>query len=786
MNEFWQITLMSPPYSELTYERPAHFPVPVEGMLPGLRILVPLGNSLRVGVLSKESTADLPESVVVKPMLWPLERKPAIDPDYMDMASTLASRQMVPLGKILESVLPCGLRSSALTFSVDHPGFPKLISPKAIKQMKSSQLAELAASWRKERMAVRVSPCRNENESFYSLVSDPPWPVRPNARKQIGVLEYLLENGPQSSTFLNKAVGHGASQVAAKLAAGGLLQVGPSPNDDPEPDERGDCLHVLDGLTPTAEQEQALAVLLDKYDAKGGTALVHGVTGSGKTYLYLRMARHCLESGRSAILLAPEVALAGRLWKTVCSAFPNEKKYFHHGYQSQKKRETTFMELAGRSEPAIVVGTRSTLFLPVRNTGLIVVDEEHDESFKQEERLSYQAKEVAYFRIRKSGGLLLLGSATPDVKTFHATEQGAIPKVTLLNRIGESRLPHVELVDLAENLDPQTAFAEKAVQDLKDVVEAGEQAIIMLNRRGYAPLMYCLDCGEVVRCSECKVGMTYHKGREKLVCHYCGQSHSYPLLCAGCGGSNFLPMGEGTEKLEEELNKILPRETGILRLDRDSTRRPERMEQILEDFSCGKAQVLVGTQMLSKGHHFPGVTLVIVANGDLGLNLPDYRSAERSFQLLLQVSGRAGRGEKPGRVLIQTRNPAHPFWANVLKGDYDKFFFEEVAKRQRYGYPPFVKLGLIRLSHPAGCRESRETVASLGRDLRRKVAGKEMAVLGPAPAPLNMLKGRERYNCMIKSQDWSAIRSLFAGLKKSLPPKSRIRASLDLDPVSML
>ncbi len=771
----------------MTYERPEHFPVPPDKMQPGLRVLVPLGNSLRVGILSGRSTERLPESVVVKPMLWPLESNPALSPDYIEMAETLASRQMSPLGRILEAILPCGLRSTALTFSVDDPDIPKIISPKALRKMPVQELAALSAVWRDGRMKVRVCPCGDGEDSFFSLASDPPWRVRPNAKRQINVLEHLLENGPQTPGALNKILGQGASQVAVRLASAGLLLSGPGPNDGSDIDQVDIGENVLDGLTPTEEQEQALAVLMEKFDSeKGDTILVHGVTGSGKTYIYLRMVRRCLESGRSAVLLAPEVALAGRLWKSVSAAFPEETKYFYHGYQSRKKRESTFLDISAGDAPAIVVGTRSALFLPVRDMGLAVLDEEHDESFKQEERLSYQAKEVAYFRIQKSGGLLLLGSATPDVKTYHAAGLGVIPKVTLLERIGESRLPSMELVDMTGNNDPETPFAEKTVQELKAVIKAGEQAVIMLNRRGYAPLMYCLDCGEVVRCSECKVGMTYHKGREMLVCHYCGQSHNYPMLCSGCGGANFLPMGEGTEKLEEQLNKILPHDAGVLRLDRDSTRRHERMDQILDDFASGKAQVLVGTQMLSKGHHFPNVTLVIVANGDLGLNLPDYRSSERSFQLLLQVSGRAGRGDKPGKVLIQTKNPHHPFWGNVLDGDYVKFFNEEVEKRQRYGYPPFVKLGLIRISFPAGWPEGQSVLSILGGHMRKTASSLGVTVLGPAPAPLNRLKGRERFNCLVKAGDWKDVRTLFSSLRQTLPGNSKLRLSLDLDPVNML
>jgi len=275
----------------------------------------------------------------------------------------------------------------------------------------------------------------------------------------------------------------------------------------------------------------------------------------------------------------------------------------------------------------------------------------------------------------------VLGSATPDVKTFQAAKSGAIPVSTLRERVGNAMLPEVELVDISTLNDANKPLAPRTEEALKETVERGDQAIVMLNRRGYAPLMYCLDCTETVRCPECEVGMTYHKGRERVICHYCGTSYAYPLLCAKCGGSNFIPMGEGTERLEEYIDGILPEGTRVLRLDRDATRRQERLEEILGAFGKGEAQVLVGTQMISKGHHFPKVTLVVVSDGDLGLNLPDYRSGERTFQLLVQVAGRAGRGESPGKVFIQTRNPKHPIWNEVLSGDYQAFFEREIGRR---------------------------------------------------------------------------------------------------------
>jgi primosomal protein N' (replication factor Y) len=416
----------------------------------------------------------------------------------------------------------------------------------------------------------------------------------------------------------------------------------------------------------------------------------------------------------------------------------------------------------------------------------VVLDEEHDESYKQEERLPYHAKELAFTRVHSSGGLLVLGSATPDVKTFNAAERGQLPRVTLARRVGCRPMPEVRLVDITGVKNADEPFAPESLAAIRATLEAGEQVIVMLNRRGYAPVMYCMSCEEVPKCPDCQVGLTYHKQRERLVCHYCGFSHPYPIPCAKCGGVQFVPMGDGTERLEEYFAKTLGHEVSVLRMDRDSARRQERLDEILRRFGAGEAQVLVGTQMLSKGHHFPGVTLVVVANADMGLNLPDYRAAERTFQLLVQVSGRAGRGEKPGSVLIQTRNPAHPFWHFVLGADYAGFYEREIASRQRYRYPPFSRLALLRLSCPAEAEHQGQMLAAFGKALREAARPLGVDVLGPAPAPLSQLKGRRRFNCLLKCADWQPIRALFAALSRSGAAPEAFRLELDLDPVNML
>jgi primosomal protein N' (replication factor Y) len=431
------------------------------------------------------------------------------------------------------------------------------------------------------------------------------------------------------------------------------------------------------------------------------------------------------------------------------------------------------------------VGTRSALFLPLDNIGLFILDEEHDASFKQDEGFPYQAKEVAWYRAGQEKALLLLGSATPDIKTFHAAREGKIPVHRLTERAGGAALPAVTFLPMPRDRAGRGLLVPESAEALFQAAQRGDQAVILLNRRGYAPLMYCLSCGSAARCPQCDIALTYHKGRERLLCHYCGFSAPFPSPCSACGGLRFLPMGQGTEKLEEDLAALLPPGAGVLRLDRDSARRPGRMEEILAAFARKEAAVLVGTQMLSKGHHFPDVTLVIVADADLGLNLPDYRAAERTFQLLLQSAGRSGRGERPGAVLIQTRDPSHYCWQFVRSADYEGFFSRELALRERRGYPPFVRLALLRISFPLDRPGEAENIAAMGAALRPQAREMGITLLGPAPAPLSLLKGRRRFHCLLKGQDWNALRALYASALKAAR-RTRLRLSLDLDPVSML
>ena len=812
------VALCSPPYATLSYLTPEEFP----GFRweAGMRVAVPLGNgairagviiavdsesgdSARSGFFSGQHSIQANGEITLRPLTWPMEKTPLLPVDYMDTVAQLAARQYSSPGRILGTLLPQGLRITARIrlrqYLPDLNGKgrrPRLLALRDIPALPPAEKAELARDFMDGRAEMLMLAEDAAEGELCSLACDPPWPLRPNAVRQREVLDWLLRNGTVPRRKLRESLPDSAAALTS-LVKNKLVELRPC--DAEEEAEPGEEL-LPPPEPPFALNEEQQAALngfgkamdaLAEGEDRPSPHLLFGVTGSGKTAVYLELAHACLLRGRSALILAPEVAIALKLRRDASERFPGTPIFFYHGYQSQQQRERTFRRLAARKEPCLIIGTRSALFLPMPPLGAIVLDEEHDGSFKQEDRLPYQAKEVAWERARRHKALLILGSATPDIKTFHAAMEGALPLARLTHRAGGGNLPAIELVDIKEQPSSRL-LSPRAVEELQETVKRGEQAVVLLNRRGYAPLMYCLDCGTVARCPQCDIALTYHKKREQLVCHYCGHTRPYPSPCEKCGGMNFLPMGEGTEKLEEslageELAGALPPGGRVLRLDRDSTARPGRMEEILSAFARQEAQVLVGTQMLSKGHHFPNVTLAVVADGDMGLNMPDYRSAERTFQLLVQSSGRAGRGEKPGRVLIQTRDIHHYCWNFVEHGDYEGFYEHEIALREQRRYPPFVKLALIRLSYPWDWNEGQRCVNAFASALRKHGRALGLTVLGPAPAPLARVQGRARFQCLIKAGAWHIVRQAYAlALRDIGRPQHDMRISLDLDPVNML
>lgn len=526
-------------------------------------------------------------------------------------------------------------------------------------------------------------------------------------------------------------------------------------------------------------QEAALRVILEAVH-EGRSVLLYGVTGSGKTEVYLRAVEDVLARDRSAIVMVPEVALTpqavdryrGRLGETV--------GVLHSGLSGATRRNEWWKLRDGSARVAL--GTRSAVFAPVERPALIILDEEHDHSYKQSQSPRYHARQVAARRARACGGGIVLGSATPSIETFYLARSGHYTLAELSARATGGHLPEVRMIDMRGRMRREATISGALGQAVRETVAAGEQAVLLLNRRGFSNYLQCHECGEVLRCSDCSISLTFHRARRELVCHYCDMRRAPPSTCPACQGTHLHFRGAGTERLESELAEVAPG-VRVARLDRDTTTAAGSHARILKGFADGDYQVLVGTQMVAKGLDFPGVTLVGVLQSDSGLNMPDFRAGERTFQLITQVAGRAGRGTRPGRVLVQAMDPEHPCLVAASTHDYLGFYDQELALRRQSRYPPFCRLVRLLLSG-----EEEAAVQTFGATLGRRLEaalGRE-AVLGPAPCPISKLRGRFREHILLKGE---SIADLIVTARRAVyshPPGEEVRLSLDPDPQELM
>jgi len=533
-------------------------------------------------------------------------------------------------------------------------------------------------------------------------------------------------------------------------------------------------------VTLTAAQSVVVDLAQDVL-ARGTFAavLVHGVTGSGKTEVFLRAIEASLARGRGAIYLLPEIALTPQTLARVTARFGDRVAALHSGLAAGERCRVH--EAAARGEIQVVVGPRSALFAPVRDLGVIVVDEEHETSYKQDDRPRYHARDAALVRGRESRALVLLGSATPDLGSWYNGREGRHRLLILPDRVGGA-LPQVEIVDL-RGTGVVDGFSPRLVEAIGDTLGRGRQVILYYNRRGFARQLQCGECGEVVMCPRCDIGLTYHLRPRRLLCHYCGHADAVPDGCPVCKAAGFLPAGGGTEKVELSLRASFP-EARVARLDADSTSRRGSHAAILSAFARGETDVLVGTQMVAKGHHLPGVELVGVLAADDGLSLPDYRASERAFQLLAQVAGRAGR-TSPGTVVFQTWQPEHPVVLAASAHDYVTFAGVELAARRILGYPPFRRLVRLGITAPAAA-DAEAGAAQLAGAVRENLAGPERDVLGPAPAVFPRLQGRCRHQILIKGGLTAHEKSWLVTCANALRDTRRgLEVMIDVDPLGL-
>lgn len=548
-----------------------------------------------------------------------------------------------------------------------------------------------------------------------------------------------------------------------------------------------------DAITLNTDQEKAFQRVIES-DGMPDVFLLHGVTGSGKTEVYLRLFAELARRGKQGLLLVPEIGLTSQLTGRAAAKFGDRVAVYHSGLtDAQRHKQWSRMR---DGEVDAVIGTRSAIFAPLSQLGAIVVDEEHDSSYKQDEGLSYHGRDCAVMRAHIESVPVILGSATPSLESVSNVRRGKYELLSLPSRTGEASMPNIELVDMrvpnsgkgiAKEL---TSLSPKLHSAIDETLRRGEQALLFLGRRGFSAT-HCEGCGEAIRCPNCDIALTSHIGtvdaaKQKLVCHYCDYTISHPESCPSCGTKGLAPIGQGTQRLEAEISDFFPK-ARIARLDSDMAASQKKRHRIFEGMREGRIDILVGTQMVTKGHDFPNVTLVGVISADQSLHLPDFRAAERTFQLLTQVAGRAGRASRPGKVVIQTYEPAHPSLEFSLRHDFDAFASHELKSREALGYPPFSRIANIRLSSiDSGLAEgsARKATALIKGDPNIG----EIKILGPAPAPIEKLRGRYRWQILIKAPSARILSGLLASsvpkIEATMPRK--VRLNVDVDPSNLL
>lgn len=701
---------------------------------PGMRLLVPFGRSERCAVLVELSdTSDVPPARLKAASVL-LDQTPLMPAAHMDYLSWTADYYHHPLGEVIMAALPVRLRKGK--------------RPRSLKQQ-GWQLTEAA---------------RQLDMATLS-----------RAPRQRAVLEYLLAHaGRASKTALWESLGDVAQMLRSlqqkQLLTGceiQSLEVAREVTDSP---------HEL-----LPEQQSAVDEVAGQLTAFS-VYLLDGITGSGKTEVYLQLSRLVLDQGRNVLLLVPEISLTPQLVSRFQNRFPETLVLLHSGRNATEREQAWLQAAAG--EARLIIGTRSAVLVPVPRLGLVMVDEEHDLSYKQQEGFRYSARDLAIVRAQRADCPVLLGSATPSLESLQHAMSGKYAHLLLRQRAGGAQPPRVELVDVGDQ-HLQGGLSPVLRQALTQTLSDGRQAMVFLNRRGFAPVVTCYSCGWLSDCPRCDARQTLHAAFHLLWCHHCGYQKRMPKTCPDCASPELHPLGQGTEQLEQVLQQQFP-DYPLVRIDRDATRRKGSLQQLLKQARDGQASLLIGTQMLAKGHHFPGVSLVGMLDVDGGLFGADFRAAERMAQLLVQVSGRAGRGEHPGQVLIQTRFPEHPLLQILVRQGYAAFAKMALVERQEAGLPPFTHQALIR-SHAGNPEDPERFLMDVAQQIQA-AAESNLAVWGPVPAPMQRRAGKYHAHLLLQSPQRPVLQACLSTLipcLNKLKSASKVRWSVDVDPMDL-
>ena len=786
---------------------------------PGSRVLVPFRKKSLVGVVLEMTDAP-PEGATIREVSRLLDLVPALTPKLIELGRWIAGYYLAPIGEVFRAMMPpvtelTARRELVLTESGralaeklkqgaaltdlgdDEAAFlqkllekkgawqvgpaAKLgISPEGLQRVQRRGYLQIQETLQgRKRKTQRVVAWKSAGEKAEA---------QPLDKKKERLRELLqTERGPLPLPQLLKLAQLSRAAIE-RLLREGLLESWEEPIDPAE--DPFDAGYLPPAHSLNEAQERAFSAIRARFElGEFGVQLLHGVTGSGKTEVYLRAVQDTLARGKTALILVPEIALTlwiGRQCRAWFGASFEGVAVLHSALSDVERAREWWRVRNGQAR--VVVGTRSAVFAPLENLGLLIVDEEQENSYKQEETPRYHGRDVAIVRAKLENAAALLGSATPSLETYHHAINGKYELLTLAQRVENRSLAAVEIVDLRQEFQ-QTHLASPISQVLyagiAECLSFQTQVLILINRRGYSWSVLCRSCGASVQCANCSISMTYHKSRNRLECHYCGSTQAVPKVCPKCGSKYVYFFGEGSEHLEERLRKEFPG-ARIARLDRDTARTKRQYQETLGAFAGGALDILVGTQMLAKGHDFQRVTLVGVISADSGLSLPDFRAAERTFQLLTQVAGRAGRGDLPGRVLIQTYYPEHYAIQDAVRQDYASFFERELHFRRMMAYPPFTSLANVIV------RDTKlENVIRWSRQLSEYFSpqdGKGLRILGPASAPLARLKKEHRFQFLLKSPKRTLLTKVLTGAlafcdAHEIPQTAVL---VDMDPLTLL
>lgn len=743
-------------------DRPFDYFIPEdleELIRPGMRVSVPFGNRKIQGfVTSLDETEENPK---LKGIDGVMDLAPVLNEELMELGDWLAEDTLSFRVSAYQAMLPAALRAKYekyfLRLDDENEELEQLFEGYETLDWKVAEargLLKQIGKWVREgsvevvyqvknkitNKKVRVVSCLKSPYQLTEIIEDMP----KNAKAQSRVLAFFqaFEGSEILVSELKKQAGTTDTTIK-KLADLNILTIqekiisrDPYQNHQFEkseslqllPDQQTACWKI----TAATEQE---------------TFLIHGVTGSGKTEIYLQTIEAKLKEGKEAIVLVPEISLTPQMVERFKSRFGSEVAVLHSALSSGEKYDE--WRKIERKEARVVVGARSAVFAPLENLGIIIIDEEHEASYKQEDNPRYHARDVAIWRANKYQCPVVLGSATPSLESFARAKKGVYTLIELPSRVNDRAMPEVSVVDMREELrkENRTEFSTELLEKIKDRIAKKEQTVLMLNRRGYSSFVMCRDCGYVVECPNCDISLTYHQSSNQMKCHYCGHEERVPQKCPSCEGEHIRYFGTGTQKVEESLTKLIP-EARVIRMDVDTTRTKGAHEKLLKSFRNHEADILLGTQMIAKGLDFPDITLVGVLNADTMLHLPDFRASERTFQLLTQVSGRAGRHERTGEVVVQSYNPEHYSIEFAKKHDFIGFYNHEMQLRKMGSYPPFYYLTMINVSDENEMKAIR-TIQEMAQFLRGKL-GPDTVVLGPVPSTITRIKNKYRYQCIIK------------------------------------